>query len=151
MAMKVSNRRALSSALSSTRTALVRRNEPSIRCFTSTQNARVVVSQDTPNMRSARRDHVVTGALRVPPVNPADKYAAKADDMHKYGQWLMGCLPKYIQQFSVWKDELVIYIPPQGVIPVFNFLKCRLHFGLYFCTLKIDINRQYRRRVYNSI
>ena len=36
----------------------------------------------------------------------------------------MGCLPKYIQQFSVWKDELTIYIPPSGVIPVFSFLKC---------------------------
>lgn len=35
----------------------------------------------------------------------------------------MSCLPKYIQQFSVWKDELVIYIPPQGVQPVFTFLK----------------------------
>jgi hypothetical protein len=37
----------------------------------------------------------------------------------------MGCLPKYIQQFSVWKDELVIYISPAGVIPVFSFLKCK--------------------------
>ena len=35
----------------------------------------------------------------------------------------MSCLPKYIQQFSVWKDELTIYIPPSGVIPVFKFLK----------------------------
>jgi NADH dehydrogenase (ubiquinone) Fe-S protein 3 len=126
MAMKVPSRRALYSALNSTKAALVRRNEIAIRSFTSTQTARVVVSQDnTPNMRSAKRDPVVQGGLRAPPVNPADKYAAKADDMHKYGQWLMGCLPKYVQQFSVWKDELVIYIPPSGVIPVFNFLKCR--------------------------
>jgi NADH dehydrogenase (ubiquinone) Fe-S protein 3 len=35
----------------------------------------------------------------------------------------MSCLPKYIQQFSVWKDELCICICPSGVIPVFNFLK----------------------------
>lgn len=35
----------------------------------------------------------------------------------------MSCLPKYIQQFSVWKDELCIHISPAGVIPVFNFLK----------------------------
>lgn len=26
-------------------------------------------------------------------------------------------------RFSVWKDELTIYIPPSGVIPVFTFLK----------------------------
>ena len=32
-------------------------------------------------------------------------------------------MPKYIQQFSVWKDELTIYIPPAGVIPVMSFLK----------------------------
>lgn len=32
-------------------------------------------------------------------------------------------MPKYIQQFSVWKDELVIYIAPNAVLPVFNFLK----------------------------
>lgn len=26
-------------------------------------------------------------------------------------------------RFSVWKDELTIYIPPAGVLPTFNFLK----------------------------
>lgn len=124
MALRVSNRRALASALNSTKTPLVRRNE-AIRCFTSSKASRVVVSQDTPNMRLAQRDPDIAGGLRVPPINPADKYAVKADDMHKYGQWLMGCLPKYIQQFSVWKDELVIYIAPSGVIPVFTFLKCK--------------------------
>ena len=35
----------------------------------------------------------------------------------------MSCIPKYIEQFSVWKDELCIYISPEGVIPVFSFLK----------------------------
>ncbi|KAF8862203.1 NADH-ubiquinone oxidoreductase-like protein 30.4 kDa subunit [Acephala macrosclerotiorum] len=119
--MRVSNRGALASALRSSRTAFSRRNDSAIRTFTSTQHAKVVVSPDTPNMRFAQREPDAT--LRVPPVNPADKYAAKADDMHKYGSWLMGCLPKYIQQFSVWKDELVIYISPSGVIPVFSFLK----------------------------
>lgn len=73
-------------------------------------------------MRKAPRDHI--GTLRVPIVNPADKYQSKSDNMHRYGAWLMGCLPKYIQQFSVWKDELTIYISPSGVIPVFSFLKC---------------------------
>jgi NADH dehydrogenase (ubiquinone) Fe-S protein 3 len=72
-------------------------------------------------MRKAPREHI--GTLRVPVVNPADKYQAKADDLHKYGSWVMGCLPKYVQQFSVWKDELTIYICPSGVIPVFTFLK----------------------------
>jgi NADH dehydrogenase (ubiquinone) Fe-S protein 3 len=35
----------------------------------------------------------------------------------------MACLPKYIQQYTVWKDELTIYIHPTGVIPTFTFLK----------------------------
>lgn len=66
---------------------------------------------------------VATGTLKVPLVNPADKYAEKAANLHTYGQYLLSCLPKYIQQFSVWKDELTIYIPPAGVIPVMTFLK----------------------------
>jgi NADH dehydrogenase (ubiquinone) Fe-S protein 3 len=124
MALRISNSRALSSALRSTRITHIRRNEPSIRSFTATQHAQIVVSPDTPNMRHAQRAPDAPGGLRVPVVNPADKYAEKADAMHKYGSWLMACLPKYIQQFSVWKDELVIYISPAGVIPVFSFLKC---------------------------
>jgi NADH dehydrogenase (ubiquinone) Fe-S protein 3 len=79
-------------------------------------------------MRHAQREPDPAGGLKAPIVNPADKYADKADDMHRYGSWLMGCLPKYIQQFSVWKDELVIYISPTGVIPVFTFLKCMAFF-----------------------
>ncbi|KIW14700.1 NADH-ubiquinone oxidoreductase 30.4 kDa subunit, mitochondrial [Exophiala spinifera] len=63
------------------------------------------------------------GKLSAPIVNDADKYADKALPLHQYGQYLMSCLPKYIQQFSVWKDELCIYITPTGVIPVFSFLK----------------------------
>lgn len=58
-----------------------------------------------------------------PIINPVDKYADKAEGLHKYGQYLMSCLPKYIQQFTVWKDELTICIPPAGVIPTFTFLK----------------------------
>jgi NADH dehydrogenase (ubiquinone) Fe-S protein 3 len=37
----------------------------------------------------------------VPVVNPADKYADKAEALHRYGQYLMSCLPKYIQQCVV--------------------------------------------------
>ena len=35
----------------------------------------------------------------------------------------MSCLPKYVQQFTVWKDELTVYTAPAGVIPVMSFLK----------------------------
>lgn len=63
------------------------------------------------------------GKLSAPIVNEADKYAEKSVPLHQYGQYVMSCLPKYVQQFSVWKDELMIHITPQGVIPVFTFLK----------------------------
>jgi len=76
---------------------------------------------ELPNMRHAQRGPV--GTLNVPIVNPADKYQDKAEALHAYGQYLLSCLPKYIQQFSVWKDELTIYIAPSGVVPVFSFLK----------------------------
>ncbi len=66
---------------------------------------------------------IAGGKLHAPVVNPTDKYQERAQGLHKYGQYLLSCLPKYIQQFSVWKDELTIYIPPAGVIPVISFLK----------------------------
>lgn len=125
MAMRVSNSRALSAALRSGRNSVARHNEPFLRAFATTARSQVEVTSDTPNMRYAPRKPDSPDGLRVPIVNPADKYASKADDMHRYGAWLMGCLPKYVQQFSVWKDELVIYISPAGVIPVFTFLKCK--------------------------
>ena len=61
--------------------------------------------------------------LNVPVENPVDKYASRSEVMHKYGAYVLSCLPKYVQQYSVWKDELTIYIPPSGVIPVMTFLK----------------------------
>lgn len=128
MALRVSNSRSLAAALRSSRTVLARRNDchAAVRAFSSTPNTQVVVSSDRPDMRHAQRAPDPPGGLHAPIVNPADKYASKADDLHRYGSWLMGCLPKYIQQFSVWKDELVIYISPAGVTPVFSFLKCTL-------------------------
>lgn len=151
MAMRVSNSRALASALRLSRAAVIRGNNTAARGFTSTQNVQVVVSSDQPNMRHATRQPDAPGGLHVPIVNPADKYAAKADDMHRYGSWLMGCLPKYIQQFSVWKDELVIYISPSGVIPVFSFLKCKFSVLSYkIFDMELTLSRQYRSGVYTS-
>ncbi|KAF2397015.1 hypothetical protein EJ06DRAFT_182684 [Trichodelitschia bisporula] len=73
------------------------------------------------NFRDSPRDAQPT--QEVPPVDPNDKYKDKGEALHKYGQYLMSCLPKYIQQFSVWKDELAVYVPPSGILPVMAFLK----------------------------
>ncbi|KZT19375.1 F420H2 dehydrogenase [Neolentinus lepideus HHB14362 ss-1] len=51
------------------------------------------------------------------------KYAEASEKLHDYGSYLIQCLPKYIQQFSVLKDELTLYICPSGVIPVLTFLR----------------------------
>ncbi|KAI9682386.1 MAG: NADH-ubiquinone oxidoreductase 30.4 kDa subunit, mitochondrial [Caeruleum heppii] len=81
----------------------------------------VASESNQPNLRHAERPP--SGELKAPIVNPADKYGDKAANLHTYGQYILSCLPKFVQQFSVWKDELTIYIPPSGVIPVISFLK----------------------------
>jgi NADH dehydrogenase (ubiquinone) Fe-S protein 3 len=121
MASKLCRNRALASALRPAQPSVAARNEAVVRCFATTARNSVNVPKDVSNPRAAPRDPI--GALKAPLVNPADKYQSKADSLHKYGAWLMGCLPKFVQQFSVWKDELTIYISPAGVIPVFAFLK----------------------------
>ncbi|ROW01346.1 hypothetical protein VMCG_05881 [Cytospora schulzeri] len=125
MATKLGRSRALAQALRPARLSIQNpRNEAAARCFSVTARAKsyaVKLPKDAKNMRLADREEL--GTLKAPIVNPADKYQSKAGDLHRYGSWLMACLPKYIQQFSVWKDELTIYICPSGVIPVFSFLK----------------------------
>lgn len=140
MAARISRSSALASAFRPAKISVQGRNNQVVRCLSTTSAQYVALPKDVKNMRMAPRDHV--GTLEAPIVNPADKYQSKADNLHRYGAWLMGCMPKYIQQFSVWKDELTIYISPSGVIPVFSFLKCmlpipssfRIHCSLFFKT-----------------
>ncbi|KAK3349363.1 NADH-ubiquinone oxidoreductase 30.4 kDa subunit-like protein [Lasiosphaeria hispida] len=121
MASQLCRNRALASALRPARPSIQVRSEAAVRCFATTARQNVAIPKEAPNPRLAPREPI--GVLKAPLINPADKYQSKADDLHKYGSWLMGCMPKYIQQFSVWKDELTIYICPSGVHPVFSFLK----------------------------
>jgi len=55
--------------------------------------------------------------------NPMEKYAEIQGPLHDYGSYITSCLPKYIQQFSVVKDELTLYIAPASVLPVLHFLR----------------------------
>ncbi|PJF18796.1 NADH-ubiquinone oxidoreductase 30.4 kDa subunit, mitochondrial [Paramicrosporidium saccamoebae] len=41
----------------------------------------------------------------------------------QYGQYLMQCLPKYIQRTSVYQDELSLHIASSSLIPVMTFLR----------------------------
>lgn len=51
------------------------------------------------------------------------KYAETTEALHTYGSYLTQCLPKFIQQFSVLKDELTLYVAPSAIIPVLTFLR----------------------------
>ncbi|KAJ2829760.1 putative NADH-ubiquinone oxidoreductase 30.4 kDa subunit, mitochondrial [Coemansia furcata] len=43
--------------------------------------------------------------------------------LYEYGKYIASVLPKFVQQYSVWKDELVIYTAPSGLTPVVEFLR----------------------------
>ncbi|KAJ3129645.1 putative NADH-ubiquinone oxidoreductase 30.4 kDa subunit, mitochondrial [Nowakowskiella sp. JEL0407] len=47
----------------------------------------------------------------------------KIAETQEYGKFIASCLPKYIQQISVYKDELTLYVAPSGVLPVMSFLR----------------------------
>ena len=58
-------------------------------------------------------------------VNPAQSasIAPFSPQLQEFGAYLMGVLPKFIQQTSVYKDELTLYVAPTAVVPVISFLK----------------------------
>ncbi|KDN36419.1 putative NADH-ubiquinone oxidoreductase 30.4 kDa subunit mitochondrial precursor [Tilletiaria anomala UBC 951] len=56
-------------------------------------------------------------------VNEAEKYAAVRLPLTDYGSYIVSCLPKHIQQFSVVKDELTLYVAPSSVVPTLTFLR----------------------------
>ncbi len=67
----------------------------------------------TDSLQAAERSPQPT--KHAPIVNPADKYAEKGEILHKYGQYLVSCLPKYIQQcvtlrwlFRIWAKSLQV-------------------------------------------
>jgi hypothetical protein len=51
------------------------------------------------------------------------RHADTTEALHNYGSYLTQCLPKFVQQFSVLKDELTLYIAPSAVVPVLTFLR----------------------------
>ncbi|KAJ2856322.1 putative NADH-ubiquinone oxidoreductase 30.4 kDa subunit, mitochondrial [Coemansia erecta] len=43
--------------------------------------------------------------------------------LYEFGKYIASVMPKFVQQYSVWKDELVIYTAPSGLIQVVEFLR----------------------------
>lgn len=56
-------------------------------------------------------------------IDQKSKYAAMQGPLHEYGSYLTSCLPKYIQQYSISKDELTLYVAPSAIVPVMTFLR----------------------------
>ncbi|KAH7089384.1 NADH-ubiquinone oxidoreductase kDa subunit [Auriculariales sp. MPI-PUGE-AT-0066] len=81
--------------------------------------------------RVARFLHASTSArVSAPPfaeptsINPtAVRHAETTKSLHTYGGYLMQCLPKFVQQFSVWKDELTLYVAPSALVQTMQFLR----------------------------
>ncbi|RKP33966.1 hypothetical protein BJ085DRAFT_13865 [Dimargaris cristalligena] len=74
--------------------------------------------------------------------NPALRTQDK--QLYDYGRHLVSMLPKFIQQFSVWKDELTLYVAPSALEPVMLFL--RDHTGAQFKQLTDTSGADYPNR-----
>ncbi|SCV72554.1 BQ2448_4091 [Microbotryum intermedium] len=57
------------------------------------------------------------------PRNPNEDHLAIAPQLQEFGAYIMASLPKFIQQTSVYKDELTLYVAPSAVVPVLHFLR----------------------------
>ena len=69
----------------------------------------VVQQRSFATSKSVRNDN--DDYMKIPVVNPADKYNEVSVDIHNYGQYLISALPKFIQQFSyVSKRSLLITV-----------------------------------------
>jgi len=56
-------------------------------------------------------------------INDADATAGIQGSLHDYGSYITSCLPKFIQQFSVYKDEITFYVHPSALLPTLHFLR----------------------------
>jgi len=102
------------------------RNNTTIRLHID-QNVSIVVSSDQPKCTRLETARCPAGIHA--PLLTTDKYAAKTDDMHRYGAWLMGLPPKVHSQFSVWERRAGHYIPSIRSHSSILFLKCSLRVG----------------------
>ncbi|KAI5476466.1 NADH dehydrogenase (ubiquinone) Fe-S protein 3 [Pseudohyphozyma bogoriensis] len=55
--------------------------------------------------------------------NPALDFTDSGAALQEFGSYLMASLPKFIQQTSVYKDELTLYVAPSAVVQVHHFLR----------------------------
>ncbi|ODQ55947.1 or F420H2 dehydrogenase [Saitoella complicata NRRL Y-17804] len=110
--------------MQSLRSVLIRQSTRQVARGFATTAARAAAAPTPPSPAAAAGpDGSHHRPLKVPVVNPADKHIETGKNLTEYGNYLLAALPKYIQQFSVWKDELTVYVGPSAVIPVMTFLR----------------------------
>lgn len=56
-------------------------------------------------------------------VSADPEFKSGNDELHEYGKYLTSVLPKFIQQYSVYKDELTLFTAPSGLSQVMHFLR----------------------------
>ncbi|KAH8927426.1 hypothetical protein BT69DRAFT_1330437 [Atractiella rhizophila] len=52
-----------------------------------------------------------------------ERYKEVQGPLYEFGAYLTTCMPKYIQQFAVYKEELILHCAPTGLIPLLTFLR----------------------------
>ncbi|CAM0135650.1 putative NADH-ubiquinone oxidoreductase 30.4 kDa subunit, mitochondrial [Umbelopsis sp. WA50703] len=79
----------------------------------------------------SRQAFSTSGARKLEVTPSADpNFKSGNDQLHEYGKFIMSTMPKFVQQFSVYKDELTLYVAPSALTPVMTFL--RDHTGAQF-------------------
>ncbi|KAJ1499469.1 hypothetical protein HMI56_004376, partial [Coelomomyces lativittatus] len=53
-------------------------------------------------------------------LNPSE---STFDKYRSYGHYLVSCLPKFIEQYSIYKDELTLHVSPKNLLFVLLFLR----------------------------
>ena len=53
----------------------------------------------------------------------AQELLKTTNKLQKFGTYIAGCLPKFVQQVSVYKDELTLFVAPSALVPVTTFLR----------------------------
>ncbi|KAH9921984.1 F420H2 dehydrogenase [Epithele typhae] len=78
------------------------------------------------------------------------KYAAQTEQLHAYGAYLTQCLPKFIQQFSVLKDELTLYCQYKACMDVSgaDYPEREKRFEVVYHLLSVKHNSRIRLKTY---
>ncbi|KAI8865829.1 hypothetical protein GQ42DRAFT_165863 [Ramicandelaber brevisporus] len=72
-------------------------------------------------IHTTRTASQTTESAALPEADPAFRNADP--QLYEFGKYLTAAMPKYIQQFSIVRDELSLHTFPEGVEPVIHFLR----------------------------